>query len=105
MSDLSQLPARVNLVFHKRDGLNPVTITFDKDLTGYTFAAQIEPSTGTAIDLTVDDDDAAEGVVIVSLDAEDAAGLTIGAEYTWYLQWEKTGTETLTVLSGSVTVL
>jgi len=112
MNEIVQLPDRVNLAFLKQDGLRPVTVSFGgKDLSEYQFKAEIVPPSGEPVALSIDDTDAKDGNVVISLSVESAEDLPVGEGSTWYLQWIKPGEgeappeEVITVMTGDVTIL
>lgn len=64
-----------------------------RDMSAYSFAAQIRPRPGSGrilAQLEVDDSNASEGVIVFELVAADSAGLRAGS-YRWDAQWTYSG--------------
>jgi hypothetical protein len=101
-------PATRNIKVYKGDGyahrLELATVDdVELDFTDGTFAAQWRPARGsdTHEDFTVDATDAATGVVVLHLTAEQTTALRKGE---WDVQFTPTGAEPLTFLQGTVRV-
>ena len=105
MGDINQTAAITNLKFYKRDGLNTCTMQFGFDVSSYSFNGAIVPKTGSIVQLTIDDSDAANGNIDFSASALSVAGLSTGKIGSWYMQWVDPDGEPLTIYTGSVEVL
>lgn len=116
MATISQLPAPVTLRKFRGDELD-VTLDFDIDLSGYTFANDIyrlEPvAVGGGVtetqavsygSFTVTNVSLANGQIKMSLSETASSDLDAGS-YRWYLRWVAPGTVTRTVLNGTLEVV
>lgn len=96
-------PTPLDILFTDGDPIN-ILFHFDRDVSAYSFRAQIRESysSGTAIEFTFDTADAADGDVLATVAADDVTG--IGRGYVWDLEWWPTADETQrrTIFAGHV---
>jgi len=105
--ELNADPVVVNIRWRAGDGLT-ITVDYDADMSAYTFTAQLRTEvtdTVAAETLTIDDTDAATGVIVATLTgAESTALLESGARSwrgVWDMQATLTGEEPRTHFAGS----
>jgi hypothetical protein len=116
MATISQLPAQLTLRKFRGDDL-VVSLDFDVDLTGYTFAADIYTlsavtgNLGTVVTAAVDVGSFAVGVVSyplgeITLTLSDSASDALDpGSYRWFFRWTSPTGDTRTVLNGSLEVV
>ena len=100
MTDLTQLPAEINIEAVVRDSFSSL-VDFDIDLTGYTVTAYVDPvDGGTQTAFTIVETDLSAGQVTISLTA--AQVTTIGeGTHKWYLKWVVGVTTIRTAFAGN----
>ena len=103
MTDFTQIPGLLNITAaHDDDFL--FFVTFDIDLTGYSFVSKIITAvTNTPISMTVTPVDLANGQISIALDTTKMSKLAID-EHHWYLDWSVSG-KARRVLAGTFTVI
>jgi hypothetical protein len=99
MTDITQMPAEVNLKFCTADYMSYL-LDFDMSLAGYTFSAKVEHSTST--DITVTNTDLAAGKITISLTNAQITAIGTGS-FLWYLDLT-TGATKRRYLAGTFTI-
>lgn len=104
MTTFTQLPGTLNLDIVQGDSLS-VSIDFDRSLVGYTVDASVlsTPARAVIVPLTTTLVSAGDGIVGVSLTAQQTAGLPVGT-YLWELTWLSDGNEKRKVMAGYLEV-
>jgi hypothetical protein len=93
-----QTPAQMTLKFVKGDMVS-IQLTFNKNLTGYTFSSGILGTPSPTF--TVTNIDLPNGIVSITLSSTDSNTLSLANNYTWFFKWT-TGGATRTVLDGNI---
>ena len=103
MSDLSQIPATVNITINQGDDFNRlVTIGIVGGIVGYTLECAVETING-LIPMTITPSDLSSGKFYISL-TEIQTALIPPAGSRWYLKWTVTD-QTRTAIEGDFLVI
>lgn len=102
MATYQAIPTELNIEITNGDEL-AMQVTFDKDLTDYSFQAFATIAITDDTELTVDATQRASGIIEIGLDYAQTYLIPPGT-YSWYLFWQIGSTARRTVLAGTFTV-